>query len=211
MREYAHNRYLGIWLNDTLSWSHHIEQIPVYMKATRQISMIYRRFYLVCSSNTLLHLYLSYVRPLLEYATPVWDPHYAIHKEMLEKVQYFAHQTLEREIGVTHPPTPHGLHRFHKYRSLELSHRDLLVTKGWCLLLCHAFLLEGGVSPLRGFLQGFSLVIVHGELVGGKFGTCSCLGRCLGCLLCWLWCRKGRGFWRSWRGCGVLLLAFGGS
>ena len=78
-------KYLGIRLNDTLSWSHHIEEI--YKKATRQIGMIYRRFYLVCSSNTLLHLYLGYVRPLLEYATPVWDPHYTIHKEMLEKVQ----------------------------------------------------------------------------------------------------------------------------
>ena len=33
--------YLGIWLNDTLSWSHHIEE--TYKKATRQIGMIYRR------------------------------------------------------------------------------------------------------------------------------------------------------------------------
>ena len=49
-------KYLGIWLNDTLSWSHHIKEI--YKKATRQIGMIYRRFYLVCSSNTLLNCYI---------------------------------------------------------------------------------------------------------------------------------------------------------
>ncbi len=54
------------------------------------MGMIYRRFFTVCSSNCLLQLYISYVRPLLEYAAPVWDPHYAVQKEKLEKVQRFA-------------------------------------------------------------------------------------------------------------------------
>ena len=35
-------------------------------------------------------MYLSYVRPHLECAVPVWDPHHLGHIEALEKVQRFA-------------------------------------------------------------------------------------------------------------------------
>ena len=35
-------------------------------------------------------MYLSYVRPHLEYAVPVWNPHHLGHIEALEKVQRFA-------------------------------------------------------------------------------------------------------------------------
>ena len=42
------------------------------------------------SQGTLLQLYLSFVRPIVEYAAPVWDPHYACHIQALEKVQKFA-------------------------------------------------------------------------------------------------------------------------
>ncbi len=81
-------KYRGVWLNETLTWSNHIKEIS--RKVTRQAGMIYRCFYTVCSSNCLLQLYLSYVRPFLEYAAPVWDPHYATEKQRLEKVQCFA-------------------------------------------------------------------------------------------------------------------------
>ena len=38
--------------------------------------------------SVLLSLYRTLVRPHLEYCTPVWSPHYAKDKHMLEKVQH---------------------------------------------------------------------------------------------------------------------------
>ena len=47
-----------------------------------------------CPNNstpeTLNQLYVSFVRPHLEYATPVWDPHLQKDIDKLEKVQKFA-------------------------------------------------------------------------------------------------------------------------
>ena len=51
--------------------------------------MIYRRFYTSSNSQTLLKLYVSYVRPHLEYCSPVWNPHSKRHIEELERVQKF--------------------------------------------------------------------------------------------------------------------------
>ena len=38
----------------------------------------------------LLQLYITMVRPYLEYAAQVWDPHFVKNIEKLEKVQTFA-------------------------------------------------------------------------------------------------------------------------
>ena len=62
-------KYLGVWISDDLKWSKHIEQIT--KKATKQAGLIYRRFYPYSNSGTLKQLYLSQVRPHLEYAVPV--------------------------------------------------------------------------------------------------------------------------------------------
>ena len=40
--------------------------------------------------DTLKQLYLSIIRPHLEYACPVWDPHTMKDKTLLENVQKFA-------------------------------------------------------------------------------------------------------------------------
>ena len=68
-------KYLGVWLADNLSWSYHIKETSI--KATKIAGMIYRKFYPVWNTATLLQLYVSYIWPLLEYAVPVWDPHTA--------------------------------------------------------------------------------------------------------------------------------------
>ena len=47
------------------------------MKARWQIGFPYRTLYNYTGSNTFLRIYLSHVRPHLEYAAVVWDPHQA--------------------------------------------------------------------------------------------------------------------------------------
>jgi len=53
------------------------------------IGLIYRKFYHLCNTSTLRKLYLTLVRPILEYCCHVWDPF--LHKdiELLESVQKF--------------------------------------------------------------------------------------------------------------------------
>ena len=84
-------KYLGVWLSDDLSWSHHIDIVT--MKATKQAGLIYRCFYGVCDSDTLLQLYLRYVRPFCGIcctSLTVWDPHLMTRCKALEKVQKFS-------------------------------------------------------------------------------------------------------------------------
>ena len=80
-------KYLGLLLSTNLSWSAHIDSIC--SKAKKILGLIYRRFYGSASHDTLKQLYLSLVRPHLEYACQVWDPHLVKDRKKLEDVQKF--------------------------------------------------------------------------------------------------------------------------
>jgi ribonucleases P/MRP protein subunit RPP40 len=58
-----------------------------YKKASRILGMINRTIRFK-DRDILLSLYKSLVRPLLEYSTPAWSPHYIKDKELLERVQH---------------------------------------------------------------------------------------------------------------------------
>ena len=81
-------RYLGVLLTSDLSWSPHVTNICT--KARRVLGLLYRRFYGSTSQDSLKQLYLSLVRPHMEYACQVWDPHLAGDKKAIECVQKFA-------------------------------------------------------------------------------------------------------------------------
>ena len=81
-------KYLGVTLSSDLSWSHHINRICT--KARQVLGVLYRRFYSNCDTATLVQLYVSLVRPYLEYACPVWSPYTSKAISKLEKVQKFA-------------------------------------------------------------------------------------------------------------------------
>ena len=81
----SHNhQYLGVTLDDQLSWSAHI--INVANKATRMLNFI-KRHLSKCSQDTKTTAYLLLVRPVMEYASVAWDPHYQTQISLLEKVQ----------------------------------------------------------------------------------------------------------------------------
>ncbi len=77
-------KYLGVLISSNLQWSTHIEGIC--SKARKIIGLLYRHFYQHSNPTTLLHLYLSLVRPHTEYAAQVWDPHLAKDILLLLKI-----------------------------------------------------------------------------------------------------------------------------
>jgi len=76
--------YLGVTLHKSLSWSPHISNIVT--KASRTLNFLKRNLS-NCSSQVKESAYLAMVRPQLEYASDIWDPHHAGDIADLEKVQ----------------------------------------------------------------------------------------------------------------------------
>ena len=81
-------KYLGLLLSANLSFSEHIQSTCT--KARKILGLLYRRFYNNANGATLLQLYQSLVRPHLEYASPVWNPHMHKDVELLQNVEKFA-------------------------------------------------------------------------------------------------------------------------
>lgn len=77
-------KYLGITLTQNLTWSSHI--MNVASEANRTLGFIRRNLRLATPSIKTL-VYLTYVRPKLEYASAIWDPHQSNLSSALEKVQ----------------------------------------------------------------------------------------------------------------------------
>ena len=81
-------KYLGVLITADLSWTTHINMICT--KARRLIGMLYRQFCQDADISTLKQLYVSNIRPHLEYACQVWDPYLKRDIDLMESVQKFA-------------------------------------------------------------------------------------------------------------------------
>jgi len=75
---------LGVIITSDMKSSQQCSQS--YAKANRILGMI-KRTISHKSTDILLQLYKSLVRPHLEYCTVAWCPHYKKNKKLLEKVQ----------------------------------------------------------------------------------------------------------------------------
>ena len=81
-------KYLGVMITSNLKWDNHINIVS--LKARRLLGYLYRVFYRNVEPKYLLNLYISLVRPHLEYACQIWDPYTQISIDQLEKVQKYA-------------------------------------------------------------------------------------------------------------------------
>ena len=81
-------KYLGVVITSDLSWRPHITNMC--NKTKKLIGLLYRRFNQNSNPSTLLKLYLSFIRPHLEYLSGVWSPHLKGEVEAIEKVQKYA-------------------------------------------------------------------------------------------------------------------------
>ena len=93
-------KYLGVMLTSDLSWSVHVAAIC--SKARRVLGILYRQFYSNSTCAVLLQLYLSLVRPHLEYAAAVWSPHLKRDIALIEGVQKFALRMVYGDWGASY-------------------------------------------------------------------------------------------------------------
>ena len=75
---------LGVLINSKLNFKNHIHQIV--NKANQRKSLIFRCF-LTRNPSHLKRAFITYTRPLLEYASTVWSPSYITEIFLIESVQ----------------------------------------------------------------------------------------------------------------------------
>ena len=88
-------KYLGLLLSSDLSWSHHIQSTCT--KARKLLGLLYRQFSNNTNPEVMTKLYLSLVRPHLEYGAQVWHPYLSKDVNALEKVQKFGLRICSRQ------------------------------------------------------------------------------------------------------------------
>ena len=79
------SKYLGIILNNTLSWLSHISNTA--SRASKILNFLRRNLY-KCSQEVRASAYISLVSPLMEYACIVLDPYQITHINILERIQH---------------------------------------------------------------------------------------------------------------------------
>ena len=80
-------KHLGLTLNSDEKWHAHVDNILT--SASRTLDILRSLKYKLCRKS-LNQIYLSYLRPLLEYASVVWDGCTLYEKKTLQQIQYEA-------------------------------------------------------------------------------------------------------------------------
>ena len=78
------SKYLGITISEDMKWTEHIDLTA--SKGHRAVGFL-RRNFSSCSPKAKANTYTTMVRPVLEYASTVWDPNLVQDIQKLEKVQ----------------------------------------------------------------------------------------------------------------------------
>ena len=91
-------KYLGLNISDDLTWSRHINQTAA--KGNNTLKFIKRNIQ-THNSKIKETAYKTYVRPLLEYSSSVWDPWQKRYIKSLEMVQHRAVRYIFNDYGTT--------------------------------------------------------------------------------------------------------------
>lgn len=102
LRKVYQYKYLGITIASDLSWTEHVRQVS--KKAMSKLFFI-KRALSFATHETKLLAYVTFVRPVLEYASIVWFPHTANNIAILERVQRKAVRFIFNRYGRNDSPT----------------------------------------------------------------------------------------------------------
>lgn len=78
------HRHLGLLFSNDLSWSQYINNIV--NSAYKKLGLL-KKLKFTLSRTNLSKMYITFIRPVLEYASVVWDGCNMFDMERLEKVQ----------------------------------------------------------------------------------------------------------------------------
>ena len=87
IKEVSAHKHLGIFFSNDCSWHTHIDYIKE--KAWKPINVM-RKLKFVLDWKALETIYLSFVRPILEYGNTIWDNCTQYEKRGLDKIQHEA-------------------------------------------------------------------------------------------------------------------------
>ena len=86
-------KYLDVTITSDLKWDTHIRNVCT--KANRTLGFLRRNLF-SCPQDVKEAAYKILVRPILEYGSSVWDPHYKCPNDELENVQKRAARIVTR-------------------------------------------------------------------------------------------------------------------
>ena len=89
-----HGKLLGVILSDDLTWNMHVDSIV--KKAAKRVYMLYQLKRAGIRQTYLVNVYVSVVRPVLEYACPVW--HTNLPKYLSENIEMIQKKSIEINI-----------------------------------------------------------------------------------------------------------------
>ena len=84
LKEVKEHNYLGVWINEKLSWKTHISYICY--KANRTLGFLHINLR-TCPTHLKEQACNQLVFPILEYCAPIWDPHLTTEVNVLESLQ----------------------------------------------------------------------------------------------------------------------------
>ena len=108
-----HHKHLGLTLSENMKWDQHIETI---LKSASKIIGIMRKLKYNFTRKALNQIYLSYVRPILEYSCIVWDGCTTEQSDSVEKLQNEAARIVT---GLTRSVSLENLYRECGWESLQ--------------------------------------------------------------------------------------------
>ena len=86
-----HAKLLGVILSDDLTWNMHVDSIV--KKAAKRVYMLYQLKRAGIRQTDLVNVYVSVVRPVLEYACPVW--HTNLTKYLSDNIEMIQKRALK--------------------------------------------------------------------------------------------------------------------
>ena len=84
IKEVLSATHLGVTIDSKLTWNDHIQRI---VNKANQINAFLHRNLRHCPSCVKCNCYKSMVRPIVEYASPVRDPHTTVNINKIEAIQ----------------------------------------------------------------------------------------------------------------------------
>ena len=80
----SEHKHLGLTISDDGGWGKHVDMI--YKKAYTRVNIL-RKFKFILDRKTLEKIYMSFIRPLLEYGDVIWDNNTSLLINKLESIQ----------------------------------------------------------------------------------------------------------------------------